>query len=51
MKVSGVNMYELRSRKVMLKYKYDRLQLEQKLIKLNTMVGFADLVDTLFIKA
>lgn len=44
-------MYELRSRKVMLKYKYDRLQLEQKLIKLNTMTTFADLVDTLFIKA
>ena len=44
-------MYEVRSRRVMLKYKFDRIILQQMLVKVDCMIMFANLIDTLFIEA
>lgn len=35
----------------MLKYKFDKLSIEQKLNKINCMIEFADLIDIFYIKA
>lgn len=50
-KVDGQNIYEIRSQKVMLKHKFDRLSIEQKLNKIDCMIQFADLIEIFYIKA
>ena len=49
-KVDGLNMYEARSNRVMLKYKYDRAVIERKLARIKVMLALAGLVDVFFIK-
>lgn len=50
-KVDGLNMYELRSIRVMIRYKLDKKMLEQQLTKVRFMLGVAGLVDIFYIKA
>lgn len=49
-KVDGLNMYELRSKRVMLKYKHDRAVIERKLARIKVMLALTGLVDVFFIK-
>lgn len=50
-KVDGINMYELRSICVMIKFKLDKKIIEQQLTKIRFMLGVGDLIDIFFIKA
>lgn len=50
-KVDGTNIYDIRSKKVMLKYKFDKTSIEQKLNKINCMIEFAELIEIFYIKA
>ena len=44
-------MYEIRSIRVMIRYKLDKKVIEQQLTKIRFMLGVAGLVDIFFIKA
>ena len=50
-KVDGLSMYEIRSRRVMLKYKLDKKIIEQKLSKIKFLLGVCDLIDIFYLKA
>lgn len=49
-KVDGNDMYEQRSRRVMLKYKYDKMIIQQHLTKVRLLLGLAELPDIFYIK-
>lgn len=49
-KVEGFSMYDVRSAKVMLKFKYDTKVLERKYTKVKFMMGIAGLIDQFYIK-
>ena len=49
--VDGLNMYELRSTRVMIKFKLDKKIIEQQLTKVRFMLGIAELIDIFLIKA
>ena len=49
-KVEGFSMYDVRSARVMLKFKYDTKVLERKYTKVKFMMGIAGLIDQFYIK-
>lgn len=49
--VDGMNMYELRSKRVMIKFKLDQKIIEQQLTKVKCMLIFGELIDMFYIKA
>ena len=46
-----INMYEQRSYRVLLKYKWNKMQLQNKLNKIKFLIGVGELVDIFYIKA
>lgn len=50
-KVDGLDMYEQRSQRVMIKFKLDKKIIEQQLTKVRFMLGIAELIDIFLIKA
>lgn len=50
-KKTMLNLYEQRSYRVMLKYKYKRRKLENRLNKIRFMLGIGELTDIFYIKA
>lgn len=46
-----MNMYELRSKRVMIKYKLDNKIIEQQLTKVRCLLIFGELIDMFYIKA
>lgn len=50
-KKTMINMYEQRSYRVMLKYKYNKKVLENKINKIMFVLGVGQLVDIFYIKA
>ena len=50
-KVDDMNIYEIRSIRVMIRYKLDKKVIEQQLTKVRFMMGIAGLIDIFYIKA
>lgn len=50
-KVDGMDMYEKRSIRVMIRYKLDKKMIEQKLNKVRLLLGIGQLIDVFYIKA
>jgi len=49
--VEHINIYDQRSRRVMIRYKWNRKILDAKLLKIMMMLGVGNLTDVLYIKA
>jgi hypothetical protein len=48
--IDGMSLYEQRSRRVMVRYKFDKMMISTKLDKCKFMLGIGDLNDVFFIK-
>jgi len=49
-KVDDMNMYDQRSSRVMINYKYDKNVLDAKLLKVKFMLGVGNITDVFYIK-
>lgn len=48
--MDGLNIYEIRSIRVMIRYKLDKKIIDQQLTKIRFMLGVAGLLDIFYIK-
>ena len=50
-KVDGLNMYEQRSHRVMMRYRLNKQVIDRKIIQIRFLLGFGGLIDIFYIRA